>query len=305
MTISNLRHGGKGRPSTGNPLFSTPTSPQADFRRRLDDKIASAAPGDTELLNITPDIARVMLERNSNNRNVRQFHVEVIGRAIKDGRYRFTGQTISFTKSGKMNDGQHRCLAGIFADAPFRSLIAYAVDDEAFAVTDTGIKRGPADAVKHTFGTPDAKTAASVARVVYYIKTGQIRANSVVMNDEIIRTLEEEPQVFESASIGASAYNRSKLGRASVLGGLHYLLAEVHKAEAARFMELVATGENLPAGDAILMYRKWLLKIRSDRSVYTNAEYLAVGIKAWNAWRRGKEVKLLKYIAGEAFPSPV
>jgi hypothetical protein len=65
----------------------------------------------TEMVFVTPEMAKQFLEKNDINRNVIKSHVNEIAQAILDGDWKPHHQGIAFSESGSLLDGQHRLLA--------------------------------------------------------------------------------------------------------------------------------------------------------------------------------------------------
>ena len=96
------------------------------------------------VLNITPDMAKVMLEKNmKNNRRLNHNTVKRYARIMKAGGWNLTHQGIAFDDKGELIDGQHRLEAIVMANVPVKMMATYNVehvDGEAFTI-DTGAKR--------------------------------------------------------------------------------------------------------------------------------------------------------------------
>lgn len=71
---------------------------------------------------------------------------------------------------------------------------------------------------------------------------------------------------------------------------------------------MLASGANLDEGSPILVLRNTLFDINkrgahSDRP--TRRRIVGITIKAWNKWREGATVKLLKFSPNEQFPDAI
>jgi hypothetical protein len=74
-----------------------------------------------EWMTVTPDQALKWLEdTNTNNRSVRDIHVQRLASDMKNGKWRgFNGEAIRFDSLGRLVDGQHRLWACTVAGVPF------------------------------------------------------------------------------------------------------------------------------------------------------------------------------------------
>ncbi len=53
-----------------------------------------------EVLSITPDIAKSLLETNISNRKLNKMHVENLSKSMECGSWRFTGESIKVAETG-------------------------------------------------------------------------------------------------------------------------------------------------------------------------------------------------------------
>ncbi len=103
----------------------------------------------TEIVYVTPPVARDWLKHNKKNRPIRPSHVETLRDSFARGEYVMTHQGIAFGTDGHLIDGQHRlsAIALMEEDATFPMLVTRGLDrDEAFAVVDaTQARRNTSD----------------------------------------------------------------------------------------------------------------------------------------------------------------
>lgn len=119
----------------------------------------------TQIMTITPELAKSFLGNNTENRKKRGWWVTCLANMIKRGEWLLTHQGIAFTKSGKLIDGQHRLEAIVEAGMPVQMLVIYDVDDSAFKVVDSGVKRTLSDLTGMNVRT--AEVCRILARLVY------------------------------------------------------------------------------------------------------------------------------------------
>jgi len=99
-----------------------------------------------EVVTITPDIAKYLLNNNEGNRVVRKSHVASLAASILRGEWKLSPQGIILHKStGRLLDGQHRLLAIIQADKPVDMFVVKTEDSEVYKVLDQGAKRSTGD----------------------------------------------------------------------------------------------------------------------------------------------------------------
>ena len=88
----------------------------------------------------------------------------------------------------------------------------------------------------------------------------------------------------------------------SILAALHYLFAKRDEAAANAFVHDIQNGANLDEEDGVYVLRERLLRESYMKSKILACYVAALGIKAWNARRANRAVRILKYDEREQFP---
>lgn len=101
----------------------------------------------TELIYVTPKLAREWLKKNDSNRPLRPGVVERLHSAFERGEWKVTHQGIAFASSGRLLDGQHRLT--FIGQLPEESKVAINVttgqDEDTFDAIDIGVGRTMSD----------------------------------------------------------------------------------------------------------------------------------------------------------------
>lgn len=108
-------------------------------------KSAKSLPIETKMMLITPEIAKKYLERNTENRTLRPSWVNTLALAIKNNEFITTHQSIAFSESGRLLDGQHRLHAIVQSNKPVNMLVTTNLAENTFQAIDCGIKRTISD----------------------------------------------------------------------------------------------------------------------------------------------------------------
>lgn len=241
-------------------------------------------------LMITPAMAAVMMERNAsdewkNRPTSKRTFVRYV-RAMKAG-WKYTGETIIFSKSGNLLNGQHRLFAAMAANVGFPCLVVFGVDDDAFKFIDVGCPR----TAGHIFaieGILNFNNAAAVARLLYgYLNIKGWDGTAPVMeNDDLLSFYYEHKDIQESIVWGRRI-QRSGLMPGRWAGFCHYICASHNRSEADEFFDGIAEGANLVRASALFNLRKRLEKESQATQASVGEVHLAAyTIKAWNASRR-------------------
>lgn len=124
---------------------------------------------------VTPEIATQLLQRNTNNREMRVRHAENLAEAIRRGEWcEDCPQTISFAASdGSLVDGQHRLNAIAHGGRACRVLIVGGISDEARRVIDGVAPRRISDWLSLIDG--NRRPLYSAINTLHYCAFGQKR----------------------------------------------------------------------------------------------------------------------------------
>lgn len=257
---------------------------------------------------ITPEIASKMLESNINNRRIDRKVVARYARDMENGNWQYNGDAIRFDKSGRLLDGQHRLLACIQSGKPFTTAVVRGLDDSAQLTIDAGKTRTMAD-VLGMAGENNATAFAAVLRAIYLTDHHGLEAaatyKSKPTNTELFEFYETVPQVrsvFDAAMNFKTVSHRLLTPQA--YAALWWTFARRDSNAAVEFFDKLATGADLQPGNPILVLRNTLADPHNANNGTRAARrrVLALCVKAWNKWRVGSTVQLLRFGADETFP---
>ena len=100
---------------------------------------------ESNIENITPEIAKEYLKHNIKNRKVKPKTVEAYARDIIRGKFATTHQGIAFDENGDLLDGQHRLLAIVMSDRPVTMMVTRGMPRDTICSVDRGITRSVRD----------------------------------------------------------------------------------------------------------------------------------------------------------------
>ena len=100
-----------------------------------------------EIVTVTPDMARKMLEGNEGNRPKKKSVVARYAAIMLAGNWSLSPDGLIFGRDGRLLQGQHRLSAVIIADVPVDFVVWRDVDDTVFRVLDRGAIRSASDAL--------------------------------------------------------------------------------------------------------------------------------------------------------------
>lgn len=306
------RHGGK--PKTTllvhlKPVEDTPRTADGTTISKGDVANGGMITGTVET--ITPETAKRMLGLNTNNRNISRKQVELFARTMSQNAWRINGEAVKFSDGGRLLDGQHRLLACIESGVPFRTLVIRGLPEETQQTMDSGKTRTMAN-VLELQGRANTTHLAALARTIYVGEQLGVDAactNSVTpTRNELLEFIDSTPELERTLRKAEQFYTKSNhLLSISMAGLLYWTFDRIDDAASMTFFDRLATGANLNEGDPILVLRNSLFDINrghhSDGA--TRRRIAGMTIKAWNRWRGGASVKILRFTPSETFPDAI
>jgi hypothetical protein len=280
-------------------LFRT-MSPEGRAAKWIDAQVAAAKGTVTcGVVEITPAMARAMLERNPANRRVSETTVEKIARDIENGTFVLNGESIIVANDGTLNDGQHRLCACVEANRSIMSVIVFGPDRSSRTTVDQGRTKMVGDYLAME-GHRDSLALAAAANYAWqWQNKGRISQNQQdkPTKGEVLLFVEAHPSLARSVT-SISGTGSNGLGGRSLLAFCHWAVSVTSDHEAATaFISSLMSGANLLSRDPILYARNRLM---AERRMRPN-ERAELIFRAWNAHRRGDHPKTLP-VLDEALP---
>lgn len=257
---------------------------------------------------ITPAVAEQMLKANVHNRDVRKRHVSMLAAAMQRGEWVENGDSIKFSKDGTLLDGQHRLMAVVESGIPITAPVVRDLEGNAQLTMDTGAKRKFADALKLQ-GETNTNTLAGALAILWHYEAGSLR-NKVTAPSyaQLLQLLEKNPDIRESVKVGQRLGSILRFSP-STLTVAHWVLLQLDTEDAEFFFARLEDGVNLDEDDAIRRLRESIFQNAVARAKFNQLYMFALLIKAWNAYREGRPVKVLRWRIGgahpEDFPTPL
>lgn len=268
-----------------------------------------------EEVEVTPEVAGEWLDTMGVNRRLSESNLESIAHAMRNGLWHNDGTPIRFNTQGQMIDGQHRCMAIVMTGTTQTLMVVRNVEDAAMTTMDTGKSRSRADVLTIRYpGVTDATSLAGAGTIILRWEKN-IRGNSLrnlyVSNDEFMAFFESnQDDIIAAKKVGRRVSSHTRGVTVQSVALCAWLFRRIDKEDAEFFWDRVMDGVGLDKGSPILMLRKLF-----ERESNTKRENLRVDvaaaliIKAWNAYREGRDVDVLRFKVGgakpERYPEPV
>lgn len=225
------------------PLESTARfiDPNAPIERQTAvlDALRRNPPENPRRVTITPQLAQYILnELNPHNRPSRSSHIVQYAEDMTAERWKLTGDTIKFGRSGILRDGQHRLAACIRSGVNFETYVVFGIDDESFSVMDTGRKR-KGDDVFAIAGITNASSASAAVRWALILSSDQPTNRAMTYtNNELLDTYRglKQPLFDNCVAEAKHACKSAKVLHESALAAILYVFRQRHDRAASAFM---------------------------------------------------------------------
>lgn len=96
-------------------------------------------------INVTPELAKQMLETSIGNRKLRVWHVDMLAALQQRGEWKLTHQGAAFDSNGALRDAHHRLYACVKSGITVPMLVTTGLDPASFDAVDQGINRTLSD----------------------------------------------------------------------------------------------------------------------------------------------------------------
>ncbi len=260
-----------------------------------------------QVVQVTPQMAKEWLERaNSHgfNRRLKRRAVERYAADMQAGRWQLNGEPIIFGDAGEgdvlLLDGQHRLHAVVRAGVTVPMSITRGVDVDAFLTIDSGVVRGPGD-VMSILGERDPQAlSTALACIANYRRHGTPFHGSGPTKTELEALLQSQPKIRDSVRVARA--NRTRLLSPAVVAFAHFVFSKDDRRDeeqATAFVELLGVGTGLEDGHPVLLLRQRLIDQRGATHKLDRRAVVYLLFRAWNGFRRGERLRLLKVPAFE------
>ena len=257
-----------------------------------------------ETVTVTPKLATHWLSFNTGNRRAKPRSVSQMAQSMTRKEWLLNGETIKFagtpTSPKKLLDGQNRLYGVIEADVPVQMHVAWGVAEAAQDTMDVGVKRSTADALSLA-GEKYATTLASTVSWWWRNNNNARGSTTAPTIPEARRILADHPGLRDAVATVMRDNNIRFPGALAAF--LLYELSYIDPDDADVFFHKLLSGVGLQGeGDPIYVLHRVVAADSLQRPRMSNTRLWAITIKAWNAWRDGTEVKLLRFSPGGAHP---
>jgi hypothetical protein len=251
-----------------------------------------------ELITITPQMAEAWLVLNqANYRQPNKGYIERLATDMEAGAWKENGETIKFNGGGLLKDGQHRLMACVKAKTAFKSLVVWGVEDD--STIDIGCPRSLKDELRRR-GEKHYVGLGSCILLSYWIlpnnnMVGYSTAAKRPTHRVLLSLFEQHPLMRQSVAFASNHVALLKLIRRSVLSALHYAFSLRDAELNDKFWQALEGKLALDQSDPVMQLRRMCFNRAVSKGKISARQEAAYCILAWNHWRNGTTVKILKW----------
>ena len=255
---------------------------------------------------ITPEVARKMLEANVNNRKKKS---ESIDKDIERGRWRINGATIVFSDDGVLLDGQNRLDAVVKTGIPIVTVVVYGVQAESQVSMDMGVKRQVNDFLtmrgyKEATLVSAVGTAVCRSDILGLSSSFGYRRGSDYTVEDILLFIEKnyESRLAPILNDVDDTARRYRFVWRGTLGALYDAFRRCGGEDDYRFFVDQMLGKRAQCQPVRVLANRLIDNANKKQDRLTQETIAVYFVKVWNAYMCGREINSLKYTLGGAHP---
>jgi hypothetical protein len=257
-------------------------------------------PETSRVVSITPKAAATILGvgtdspgLNSHNRGRKPSKIKEYAEDMTNSQWHLTGDTIKFTKSGLLGDGQNRLYACVRARKAFLTHVVFGIDDAVFPWLDKGRTRSIGDDF-FVDGMDNPQLLAHVMRWLELFRLDQVKERTTFTRAQIRDAYFNQGYDHELIALGMEKgllVQKATNTPRSLAAALYYLFAKKNRALADEFFEAWSTGTHPGRMNPIAKANRTFAKIMKENPLVRIHDTMraAVWVLAWNFVVRNKK----------------
>ena len=254
---------------------------------------------------IDPDIAQHILGKNTQNRCLNPKLVNQYARDMLNGSWVFVGDPIRIASDGTLLDGQHRLTAVCESGTSQRFVVIKGLRRDDQDVMDRGRKRTVGDILK-IHGESNHNILAASLRYVWAMEQnlgfGNEISNNPPTTPQILSVLDRHPGIRESVQPAITVHRYVKI-EPSVLTFRHYQFGMIDQDDRDDFYRRLREQDFNGSQDPVSqLYCRIMEDAANKQKRFHQITRHALLVKAWNYYRRGTNVKFLRWSQGGSRP---
>jgi hypothetical protein len=242
----------------------------------------------SEIVSITPDIAKRLLEVNDCNRPIKPRLLDRIEHDIRNGQWRLNGEPIIVSEDGRLNDGQHRLQAVIAANKAIESYMTFGVPRDSRFTVDLGDVRTTVDFMKMKT-VVNARDCSIVAKHLFAYRNHltHMQQKAGIGKQDVIDEYNRQSTAIDAAVARFQKESFMRSTKTVPAVATAYVVISNSRATAAvkreAFFTKLSIGANLDPQSPILHLRGKLLE-KADYDLRRTEARVELVLRHWNAW---------------------
>lgn len=263
---------------------------------------------------ITPSVAEKLLKSNGNNRKARIGDVTKYATIMSNGDWdEDSPEAIIISENGDILNGQHRLMAIVKSKTTLNLWVGVDFPSSTFHCIDKGVKRSAGDDLT-IMGIKYPQIIAGGIKSYLKIKAGykNYQSTSITLYEKMITdTYSLKPEYWDAIAVRCQRYYKdfNQIISPAFIYGWLVALSELNEKDAEYFFDKLTTGIGINSkNDPVNMIRDFFIKSHADRHINKPSltYQTAVFIKAWNGYRKKKQIMNLRWIKdNEDYPKPI
>jgi hypothetical protein len=253
----------------------------------------------TQVVKMTPEKARALIENGDNNRPLTANHVEMLAHQMKKGFWVLNGQPIILDADGYVLDGQHRLHAVVASGVTVDLLLVEGVPSAAFSTIDNNKTRNPADALA-CMGVPNYTDVSSLLLFIERYETTKCHSLSRRFTQaQAVDALKRHPQAV-SCVHEFHKYSKGLLPTGSVFGIAYY--SKQPKSKIHDYLSQVTSGVCKSSTSAAARMASRMIQNKTTKAKLPTLTVQALSVIAWNYFAEDREPTFIRFSEGQEFP---
>ena len=260
---------------------------------------------------VTPDLARTWLDLNVGNRTPSKAKIHRFAVSMRAGRWTLNGETVKFSVSGRLLDGQSRLMAIVEAKVAIVLEVRGGLPDVAQQSMDIGQARQTAHAIEMMGGSCPFETAAALKMVWLWerdlLSGNKFGSSSVLENFEVPALVKRHEGL--ALSIDWALPEKDSIRKTLTMTeaiAFHYLFGRADAGKRDAFFDGLVSGAGLLKDNPIYCLRERMLEDRQSAARMDKIQRRALLIKAWALHFADQKCRVLTFVrkadGGEPFP---
>jgi hypothetical protein len=199
------------------------------------------------------------------------------------------GETLKYDSKGVLVDGQHRLAACVKANKPFRTLVAYGVDD--LVDIDSGMRRSAGQLLAKVDGTKNTSIVIAALRILDRWERGVLHVSrggsQSLTNKELLARYDANNRVADSVNRYLSARHVARLGS---IAAMHYICAtEVSAPLADAYFDQIAFGGGVRQSPASVA-RERMMSLKARKLQLDAVSEIVAMLRGLKAFAQGRAI---------------